>query len=182
MLSPEGLTMAPYKSPDHSKDWPIPMKSQGYLIFPQLHQLSTVTSFMDILKSQFHLHVLPTRVPLGISLMSDISTFEALKKKGFQPQALVLTHWILDTQNYSQELMPLTMHSPTVPFKHNSWWLVAPNFIPLPDLFHLDSIQWSHDKELLAILKAFKMDGDITSEGLWLPIDVGHQSLDLQDF
>jgi len=50
---------------------------------------------MEIPKSQFHLRILPTRVPPGISLISAIPPWST--KKAFTT-APVLTHWILDIQ------------------------------------------------------------------------------------
>src|SRR5882724_1958746 len=42
--------------------------------------ISTIVSFTDILKSQFHSHILPTRVPSGISPMSAIPPLKHLKR------------------------------------------------------------------------------------------------------
>src|SRR5882724_502208 len=49
---------------------------------------STVISFTDIPKSQSHLHVLPTRVPPGISPMSSIQPLKHLKRLSPQLQSL----------------------------------------------------------------------------------------------
>src|SRR5882724_10726039 len=55
MLSPEGLTMAPYKV-QIIQDWPEPRKVKDVQSFlPKIHS--------DIPKLPFHSHVLPTRVP-----------------------------------------------------------------------------------------------------------------------
>src|SRR5882724_12812913 len=70
--------------------------------------ISTVISFMDILKSQFHLHVLPTRVPSGISLMSAILPLKHLKRLSPQLRSLPIGSQTLKLQS---RLTPLTMHS-----------------------------------------------------------------------
>jgi len=67
----KGLHHGPIQSPDHP-DWAAYHEKSRIFNLSSASPTSTVTSFMDILKSQFHLHVLPTRVPLGTSLMSDI--------------------------------------------------------------------------------------------------------------
>jgi len=93
MLSPEGLTMAPYKV-QIIQGWPNPRKVKDIHPSSAL-PISTVISFMDIPKSQFRSRVLPARVPLAFSDECH-SAFEALKKAF--TTALVLTHWILETQ------------------------------------------------------------------------------------
>src|SRR5882724_13316897 len=94
MLSPEGLTMAPYKV-QIIQDWPIPWKVkdiQSFLGFANfyhcfIHGYSEITVPLTCLthkdtpwhfSDEFH------------------STFEALKKAF--TTAPVLTHWIPDTQ------------------------------------------------------------------------------------
>ena len=55
MLSPEGLTMAPYEV-QIIQDWSEPWKVkdiQSFLGFANF----TIVSFMDIPKSLFHLHI-----------------------------------------------------------------------------------------------------------------------------
>src|SRR5882724_10278489 len=69
--------------------------------------ISTIISFMDILKSQFHLHVLPARVPPGISLMSANPPLKHLKRLSPQLQSLPIGSWTLKLQ---LRLTPLTMH------------------------------------------------------------------------
>src|SRR5882724_6172162 len=70
--------------------------------------ISTIVSFMDILKSQFHLRILPTRVPPGISLMSAILPLKHLKRLSPQLQSLPIGSQTLKSQ---LRLTPLTMHS-----------------------------------------------------------------------
>ena len=121
---------------------------------------STIASFTDILKSWFCSHVLPARVPPGISLMSA-TAFEA-PKKAFTT-APVLTHWILDTQI-------------TVKTDASDYTLAAVlSIMTLNGNLHPIAFHWNfsalelnydvHDKELLAILK-LSNDGNITSKAL----------------
>src|SRR5882724_7683751 len=68
---------------------------------------STIVSFPDNLKSQFCLHVLPIRVPPGISLMSAILPLKHLKRLSPQLWSLPIGSQTLKLQS---RLMPLTMH------------------------------------------------------------------------
>src|SRR5882724_13594987 len=68
---------------------------------------STIASFTDIPKSQFHLHILPARVPPGISLMSATLPLKHLKRLSPQLQSLPIGSQTLKLQS---RLMPLTMH------------------------------------------------------------------------
>ena len=108
---------------------------------------------MDIPKSQFPLCVLPTRVPPGISLMSAIPPLKHLKKAF--TTALVLTHWILDTQitvetdasDYALTavLSIMTPDGEFHPIAFHSWTFSA-----------LELNYDVYDKELLVIFEAFK--------------------------
>src|SRR5882672_3456680 len=49
--------------------------------------ISTIISFTDILKSQFHLRILPARVPPGTFPMSAIQPLEHLKRLSPQLQS-----------------------------------------------------------------------------------------------
>src|SRR5882724_2930836 len=69
---------------------------------------STITSFMDILKSQSRSCILPTRVPHGISPMSAIPLLKHLKRLSPQLWSLPIGSRTLKLQS---RLMPLTMHS-----------------------------------------------------------------------
>src|SRR5882724_7083167 len=71
--------------------------------------ISTVISFMDIPKSQFHLCILPERVPLGISPMSAILPLKHLKSLSPQLWSLPIGSWRLKLQS---RLTLLTMHLP----------------------------------------------------------------------
>src|SRR5882724_9082751 len=77
------------------------------LAFP----ISTVVSFTDILKSQFHSCVLPARVPPGISPMSAIQPLKHLKRFSPQLRSLPIGSRTLKSQ---LRLMPPTMHSPVL--------------------------------------------------------------------
>src|SRR5882724_535146 len=70
--------------------------------------ISTIISFMDIPKSQSRSHVLPIRVPPGISPMSAILHLKHLKRLSPQLLSLPIGSWTLKLQS---RLMPLTMHS-----------------------------------------------------------------------
>src|SRR5882724_10536818 len=79
-----------------SRIGPNPRRSKTFnlsLVLPT----STNTSFMDTPKSPYHSHTLPNRVLFGTSLMSADQLLKHLKKKAFTT-ALVLTHWIPNTQ------------------------------------------------------------------------------------
>src|SRR5882724_3183124 len=56
---------------------------------------STIISLMDIPKSQSRLHVLPTRVPPGISLMIAILPLKHLKRHSQQLWSLPIGSWTL---------------------------------------------------------------------------------------
>jgi len=73
----------------------------------------------------------PARVHPGISLMSAICLLRL--KKAFTTKALVLYHWIPDTQ-ITVRLMPLT-NTHCCPFNHDSWWQLASYCISTPDFF-----------------------------------------------
>src|SRR5882724_11510046 len=62
---------------------------------------------MDIPKSQFCLHILPARVPPGISLMSANLPLKHLRRLSPQLWSLPIGSWTLKSQ---LRLMPLTMH------------------------------------------------------------------------
>src|SRR5882724_6242602 len=70
---------------------------------------STIISFMDIPKSQFCSHVLPARVPPGISLMSAIPPLKHLKRLSPQLRSLPIGSWTLKSQ---LRLTPQTTHLP----------------------------------------------------------------------
>src|SRR5882724_4470675 len=120
---------------------------------------STITSSTDIPKSQFHLCVLPTRVPLGISLMSAILPLKHLKRLSPQLWSVPIGSWTLKLQS---RLTPLTMHLLlSFPLQ-----LSMVNCTPLhstPGLFlPWNSTMMSMTKSYLQFLK-LSNDGDITS-------------------
>src|SRR5882724_487933 len=75
--------------------------------FSSVLPISTIISFMDILKSQSHLCILPIRVPPGISPMSAILPLKHLKRLSPQFWSLSIGSQTLKSQS---RLMPLTMH------------------------------------------------------------------------
>src|SRR5882724_6354961 len=133
--------------------------------------ISTVASFMDIPKSQSRSHVLPARVPPGISLMSAIQPLKHLKRLSPQLWSLPIGSQTLKLQS---RLTPLTMHSPlsfplrlpmaTCTLLHSTPGLCLPQ----------NSIMMSMIKSYSQFLK-LSNDGDITSKALdfrsmWSPI------------
>src|SRR5882672_5154596 len=70
---------------------------------------STIVSFTDIPKSQFHLRVLPTRVPPGTFPMSAVQPFKHLRRLSLQLQSLPIGSRTLKLQ--SKLTLP-TMLSP----------------------------------------------------------------------
>src|SRR5882724_3434991 len=94
MLSPEGLTMAPYKV-QIIQDWPVPQKVndiQSFLSFANFHH-HFIYGYSEI--TVLLMHLTHKGTPWNFSDECH-STFEALKKAF--TTALVLTHWIPDTQ------------------------------------------------------------------------------------
>jgi len=175
MLSPEGLTMAPYKV-QIIQDWPEPRKSRMFNP-SSVSPTSTVVSFSDTPKSQFRLRVLPARVPSGTFPMSCRSAFDALKKAF--TTAPVLTHWIPDTQ--------ITVETDASDYALAAVLsITTPNGELHPIAFHSQTFSAPelnydvHDKELLAIFEAFN-DGDITRR-LWTSDRCGHRSPELAIF
>ena len=151
MLSPEGLTMALYKV-QIIQDWPKPQKVKDIQSFHSfanfyrhfIYGYSEITVLLTCL----------TRKGTPWHFSDECcSAFEALKKAF--TTALVLTHWILDTQitvktdtsdytlaavlsitTLNGELHPIAFHSQTFSALELNY-----NF---------------HDKELLAIFEALK--------------------------
>jgi len=132
MLSPEGLTMAPYKV-QIIQDWPRTSK---------VKDVQSFLGFANFLPS-FHFRILrnhssayasyPQGYHLALFPMSAVS-FEALKKAF--TTAPVLTHWIPDTQINSRN-RHFRLCSRCWPFDYHTEWRVAPYCIPLADLFPL---------------------------------------------
>src|SRR5882724_8011042 len=107
MLSPEGSPW-PHTKSRLSKIGQFHEKSRTFNPSSAL-PISTVVSFMDTPKSQFHSCVLPARVPPGISPMSAIPPLKHLKRLSPQLQSLPIGSQTLKLQS---RLMPLTTHSP----------------------------------------------------------------------
>src|SRR5882724_2764171 len=166
MLSPEGLTMAPYKV-QIIQDWPEPRKVkyvQSFLGFANfyccfIYGYSKITVPLTCLTCK--------GTPWHFSNECH-SAFEALKKAF--TTAPVLTHWILDTQitvetNASDYALTTVLS------------ITTSNGEPHPIAFHSRTFSAPelnydvHDKELLTIFEAFKRWRHYL-EGSGLPIDV----------
>src|SRR5467141_2006754 len=173
MLSPEGLTMAPYKV-QIIQDWPEPWK------------VKDIQSFLGFTNFYHHFIYGYSEITVPLTHLTHMGTtwhcsdecclaFEALKKAF--TTALVLTHWILDTQI-------------TVETDASDYALAAVLSITTPNgKLHLIAFHsWTfstleltydvHNKELLAIFEAFKR-WQHHFKGAGLPIDVvtNHQNL-----
>src|SRR5882724_842736 len=124
--------------------------------------ISIVVSFMDIPKLQSHSHVLPARVPPGISPMSAILPLKHLKRLSPQLRSLPIGSLTLKLQS---RLMPLTMHSLlSFPLRLLMVTCILLHSTPrhfLPQ----NSITMSMTKSYLQFLK-LSNDGDITSKAL----------------
>src|SRR5882724_682037 len=176
MLSPEGLTMAPYKV-QIIQDWLEPRKVkdiQSFLGFANFYH-RFIYGYSEITVLLTHLTCKGT--PWHCSDECH-SAFEALKKAF--TTALVLTHWIPDTQitvktdasDYSLAavLSITTPDGDLHPIAFHSWTFSAPDL-------NYDV----HDKELLTIFEAFKRWRHYL-EGSGLPIDVITDHWNLQYF
>src|SRR5882672_378582 len=132
---------------------------------------STVVSFMDIPKSQFHLCVLPTRVPPGTFLMSAVQPLKHLKRLSLQLQSLPIG---FQTPKLQSKLMLPTTLSP-LSFQLPHRMASCTRLHSTPGLFPLqNSITMSMTKSYLRYLK-LSNDGDITPKALdfqstWSPI------------
>src|SRR5882724_11758279 len=176
MLSPEGLTMAPYKV-QIIQDWPIPRKVkdiQSFLGFANFYH-RFIYGYSEITVPLMRL----TRKGTPWHFSDEChSAFEALKK--VFTTAPVLTHWIPDTQitveteasDYALTvvLSITTSDGDLHPIAFHSWTFSAPEL-------NYDV----HDKELLAIFEAFKRWRHYL-KGSGLPIDVVTDHWNLQYF
>jgi len=93
---PEGLTMGPIQSFKSSKIGPIPWKVQGYSILPRLLPISTVVFIYGYSEITVPLTCLTHKVPPGNFLWWVPFCLKHFKNAF--TTALVLTHWIPDTQ------------------------------------------------------------------------------------
>src|SRR5882672_10117474 len=138
----------------------------------------TVVSFMDIPKSPFCSCVLPARVPLGTFPMSAVPPLKHLKKAF--TTALVLTHWIPDTQitvetDASDYALTTVLSITTL---NGELHLIAFH----SQTFSAPELNYDvHDKELLAIFEAFKRWRHYL-KGSGLPINVVTDHWNLQYF
>src|SRR5882724_7101228 len=126
MLSPEGLTMAPYKV-QIIQDWPEPRKVkdiQSFLGFTNFY-CHFIFGYSEI---TIPLTCLTRKGTLGTSLMSAAQPLKHLKRLSPQLWSLPIG---LRTLKLQSRLTPLTM-----PFNYDIKWQTAPYCIPLPDLFH----------------------------------------------
>src|SRR5882724_2716471 len=176
MLSPKGLTIAPYKV-QIIQDWPVPKKVKGiqsFLSFANfyhcfIHRYSKITVPLT--------HLTCKGTPWHFSDECH-PAFELLKK--YFTTAMVLTHWIPDAQI-------------TVETDASNYTLTAvlsimnPNGDLHPIAFHSQTFSALelnydvHDKELLAIFEAFKRWRHYL-EGSGLPINVVTDHRNLQYF
>src|SRR5882724_6779078 len=151
MLSPEGLTMAPYKV-QIIQDWPIPRKVkdiQSFLGFANFYH-HFIYGYSKITVLLTHL----TRKGTPLHFFDEChSAFEALKKAF--TTAPVLTHWILDTQ--------ITVETDTSDYALATVLSITTtngNLHPIAfhsQTFSAPEINYDvHDKELLTIFEAFK--------------------------
>src|SRR5882672_6148425 len=131
----------------------------------------TVISFMDIPKSQFHLCILPTRVPPATFPMSAIQPLKHLRRLSLQLWSLPIGSQTLKSQS---KLMLPTMLSP-LSFRLPHRMASCTQLHSTPGLFPLwNSITMSTTKSYLRYLK-LSNDGNITSKALdfrstWSPI------------
>src|SRR5882724_7332555 len=124
--------------------------------------ISTVVSSTDILKSQSCSHVLPARVPHGISLMSANLPLKHLKRLSPQLRSLPIGSWTLKLQSI---LTPLTMHSP-LSFPLRLLMAICTLLHSTPRHFQpRNSITMSMTKSCSQFLK-LSNNGDITSKAL----------------
>src|SRR5467141_1625582 len=176
MLSPEGLTMAPYKV-QIIQDWPEPWKVkdvQSFLSFSNFY-CHFIYGYSEITVPLTHLTRKGTTWHFSIECCS---AFKALKKAF--TTAPVLTHWIPDTQI-------------TVKTDASDYALAAVLSITIPNgKLHLIAFHsWTfstlelnydvHDKELLVIFEAFKRWRHYL-EGSGFPLDVVTNHRNLQYF
>jgi len=127
--------------------------------------ISTIISFMDILKSHSTYASYPQGYPWHFSDECH-SAFEALKKAF--TTALVLTHWSWTLK--LQLRLTLWLCTCHCPFNYDSWWQLASYCIPLTGPFlPWNSITMSMTKSYSQYLK-LSNDGDITLKALdfWL--------------
>src|SRR5882672_8610331 len=151
MLSPKGLTMAPYKV-QIIQDWPEPQK------------VKEIQSFLGFANFYHHFIYRYSEITVPLTCLTHkgttwhfsnecCSAFEALKKAF--TTALVLTHWIPDTQitvkTDASDYALATVLSITTP--NGKLHLIAFH----SQTFSTPELNYDvHNKELLAIFEAFK--------------------------
>jgi len=129
MLSPKGLTMAPYKVQNYP-DWPEPQKIkdiQSFLGFTNFY-CCFIFGYYEITIPLMHL---THKVPIGTSPMSAVQPLKHLK--GLSPQLRSLPIGFQTLKSQSKPMLP-TMHSP-LSYNYNIKWRTVPHCVPLPDLF-----------------------------------------------
>src|SRR5882672_1116207 len=97
-----------------SKNGPNPRKSRMFNP-SSVSPTSTIISFTDILKSQFHLRVLPARVPPGTFPMSAVQPLKHLKRLSLQLWSLPIgfrTPKLQSKLTLPTTLSPLSFRSP----------------------------------------------------------------------
>src|SRR5882724_7166421 len=176
MLSPEGLTMAPYKV-QIIQDWPEPRK------------VKDIQSFLGFTNFYCHFNFRYSEITVPFTHLTCKGTpwhftdechsaFETLKKAF--TTALVLTHWIPDTQitvetdtsdcALTAVFSTTTLNGKLHPIAFHSRTFSAPEL-------NYDV----HNKELLAIFEAFKQWRHYL-KGSGLPIDMVTDHRNLQYF
>src|SRR5882672_5848896 len=173
MLSPEGLTMAPYKV-QIIQDWPEPWKVkdvQSFLSFANFYHCF-IYGYLKITVPLMHLTHKGTTWHFSDEYPS---AFEALKKAF--TTALVLTHWIPDTQ--------ITVETDASDYALAAVLsITTPNGELHPIAFHSRTFSAPelnydvHDKELLAIFEAFKQwHHYLEGSGLLIDVVTDHRNL-----
>jgi len=167
------VTWRPHHGPIQSpiiQDWPTPQKVkdiQYFLGFANFYH-HFIYRYSEL---QFAYMSYPQGYPFNFS-GECLPPLKHLKRLSPQPGP-----YPLDPRhsNHSQDWC--LGYALTAVFQLWPWWWLAPNCIPLPDIF-CPRINYNvHDKELLTIFEAFKWQHYL--EGSGLPIDVvtDHQNL-----
>src|SRR6266481_412489 len=176
MLSPKGLTMAPYKV-QIIQDWPKPLKVKDIQSF-----LGFANFYCRFIYGYSEITVLLTRLTRkgAIWHFSDECRFAFNTLKKAFTTAPVLTHWIPDTpitvETDASDYALATVLSITTP---------TGNLHPVAfhsQTFHEPECNYDvHDKELLAIFEAFKRWRHYL-EGSGILIDIVTDHWNLQYF
>jgi len=177
MLSPDGLTMAPYKVQNQSQDWLEPQKVKDVQSFLGFANYLPLFHLKDIPKSLFHLCALPTGYTLALFWWVAILPLKHLKRLSPQLHSLPMI-W---TSNYSWDWMP-QLCTCCCPFPIMGLQMgELYQLHPLPDFSALELQLWCPQQRATHDFWSFQNDGNITLKALdfhWC----GHQSPELQYF